>query len=285
MRRDAHALTTVTVAGVAVTADGRGVAAPTREMLGVARTARRQGLRTELLLSNYSNRLGGFDARRAHRLLERPASIRRVARQLAQFVADQRWDGVNVDLELVRRSDAAGLVALVDALQAAMPAARTVTIDISASTSVRAYRERGYALGRLGSAVDAVELMAYDQHGPTWSGPGPVGALGWQRAALEAILTKVPPAKVDLGVAGYGYSWPTSGTGRSLTARGARARAAADGVRPVWHQRAGEWSARLSDGTVLWWSDARSYRARARLARQYGVHGLALWRLGSADPL
>ncbi len=100
-----------------------------------------------------------------------------------------------------------------------------------------------------------------------------------------ALLRKVPAGQVDLGVAGYGYSWPRRGTGTSLQVNGARKRARKAGVRPVWHPRAGEWSARLPGGTVLWWSDARSYRQRARLAREHGVHGLALWRLGSADAL
>ena len=96
----------------------------------------------------------------------------------------------------------------------------------------------------------------------------------------------MPAAQVDLGVAGYGYTWSPrrarlDGHARHRTA--ARAREA--GVRPVWHARAGEWSARLPGGTVMWWSDARSFRQRERLARALGVHGLALWRLGSADPL
>ncbi len=283
--RDAGALTTVTVAGVSLRADGRSVAPPSDGVGRVGRVARRHGLRTEVLLSNYSNRIEEFDPRAAHRLLADPASIRRVARRLASFVAAGGWAGVNVDLELVRRRDAGGLVALVRALQQAMPAARTVSIDVSASTSRRAYRDRGYALARLGRAADVVALMAYDQHGPTWSGPGPVGDPRWQRDAVRTLLQAVPAQRVDLGVAGYGYTWPSTGTGRTLTPRRARRQVERAGVRAVWHRRAGEWSARMPDGTALWWSDGRSYRRRSELARRLGLHGLAVWRLGSADPL
>ncbi|WP_137295263.1 glycosyl hydrolase family 18 protein [Nocardioides dongxiaopingii] len=288
LARDAGALTTVTVAAAPLSADGRRALRPAADVLRVGRVARRQGLRTELLLSNYSNRLGAFDPRAAHRLLSDPRSVRRVARQLARHVADGRWDGVNVDLELVRRGDAGGLVALVEALQDAMPAERTVTIDISASTSLRSYRDRGYALARIGRAVDAVQLMAYDQHGPTWSGPGPVGDLRWQRAAVETVLRRVPASRLDLGVAGYGYTWPpaSSGrTGRTVTPARARLLVERAGVRAVWHARSGEWSARLPNGTALWWSDARSYDRRVDLAEELGLRGLAVWRLGSADPL
>ncbi|WP_134738945.1 glycosyl hydrolase family 18 protein [Nocardioides sp. 503] len=283
--REAHALTTLTVAGVNITADGRGVVRPDAGTRRLAGTARREGLRSELLVSNYSNRLGDFDARAASRLLGSRANIERVARRLTALVAAQGWGGVNVDLELVHRKRAAGLVRLVQRLQALMPAERTVSVDVSASTSLAAYRAHGYRMADLGRAADVVVLMTYDFHGPAWSGPGPVGPLRWQRKAARTAMRAVPAARLDLGVAGYGYTWPRRGTGRTVSVAGARRLVRKDGARAVWHPRSGEWSARLSSGTVLWWSDARSWRLRARLADDLGVHGLALWRLGSADPL
>jgi spore germination protein YaaH len=99
------------------------------------------------------------------------------------------------------------------------------------------------------------------------------------------VLTKVPAAKVDLGVAGYGYTWPRERDGRSVTVQRARRLVREDGARAVWKPAAGEWRARLSDGTVLWWSDTRSFRRREQLAAELGVHGIALWRLGSPGPL
>lgn len=284
LRREADGLATVTVVGSSLRSDGRGVTAPDAAAVAVGRVARAEGLHTELLVSNYSDRLGGFDARRLHRLLSDDDATDAVVRRLARLVAAGGWGGVNVDLELVRRGDAAGLVRLCERLQDAMPPARTVTIDISASTTLRDYRARGYDLRGIAAAVDRIELMAYDQHGPGWSGPGPVGALSWQRRAVLTMLRAVPAGTVDLGVAGYGYVWTPDG-GATVTPRVARARARAAGVRPVWHPRAGEWSARLPGGRVMWWSDARSWRLRVALARRLGVHGLALWRLGSADPL
>ncbi|MCD4525990.1 glycosyl hydrolase family 18 protein [Nocardioides sp. cx-173] len=283
--REAHALTTLTVAGVSITADGRRVLRPDAGTRRLAGTAERRGLRGELIVSNYSNRLGAFDRRAASRLLGSRANIERVARRLAGFVAAQGWDGVNVDLELVPRHRAGGLVRLVRRLQALMPEEKSVSIDVSASTSLAAYRAHGYRLAALADAADVIVLMAYDYHGPTWSGPGPIGPLRWQRQAIRAARQAVPAGQLDLGVAGYGYTWPRRGTGRTVTVAGARRLVRKDGARAVWHPAYGEWSARLSDGTVLWWSDRRSWRLRARLADDLDLHGLALWRLGSADPL
>jgi spore germination protein YaaH len=283
--RNADGLSTLSVAGVSINRRGDDVARPTGDARRLARAAHRHRLDAELLLSNWSNRLEDFDPRALHRLLSHPARIRAVADRLASYVARGGWDGVNVDLERVRAGDRDGLVSLVTALQAAMPAERTVTVDVSARPSAAGYRSGGYDLAGLAGVVDRIELMTYDQHGPTWSGPGPVGGLAWQRRCLAALLDVVPAGQVDLGVAGYGYSWPRHGTGRTLTVARARQVVARDGVRAQWRAGAGEWTARLSNGTRIWWSDRRSFTRRAALARHHGLHGLAVWRLGSADTL
>ncbi len=283
--RNAGGLSTLSVAGVSITPNGAGVDAPSDDVKRLARTAHRNDLTAELLVSNYSNRTEDFDPRALHRLLSSDAKITAVAERLAGFVAAQHWDGVNVDLERVRRGDAGGLVRFVQAIQDGMAAAKTVTIDISAATSVPAYRDRGYDLGGLADAADVIKLMTYDYSGPTWSKAGPIGPLPWQRDALDAILTVVPPGQVDLGVAGYGYTWPKEGTGRSLTIRMVRGIVHRNGAEAHWRATVGEWTAKLANGTVLWWSDGRSYRKRVALAQEYGVHGLAVWRIGSADTL
>lgn len=288
IERNAPGLTTLTVVGVSITADGRRVAPPPRDTLRLGRKAHREGLRAELLVNNWSNRINGFDTRAADRLLRSEENIRRVAHQVARFVADGGWDGVNLDLESLRAGDGPGLVRLAEELQARMPAEKAVSIDLSARGSVASYREAGYRLGALADTVDVVQLMAYDEHGPSWSGPGPIGSLDWQRRSLAVLLTKVPREQVDLGVAGYGYTWPrksTGRTGRSLTVAGARALVRERGGRAVWKAEAGEWRAKLRDGTVVWWSDRRSYRLRRQLAAEQGLHGLAVWRVGSADTL
>lgn len=284
VERNADGISTLSVAGVSIGPGGDRVAAPIDDARRLLRTAHRNDLRAELLVSNYSNRLEDFDPRAAHRLLDSDRHIAAVAERLGRF-ARQGWDGVNIDLERLRGRDADGLVAFVRAIQDAMPAAKTVTIDVSATGSLEGYRDRGYRMRAIGEAADTVKLMTYDEHGPTWSGPGPVGSLDWQRRTLEAALDAVPAAKLDLGVAGYGYSWPEDGTGRNYTITTIRRMVERDGARPRWVAEDGEWTTRLSNGTVLWWSDRRSYAERVDLAREHGLHGLAVWRLGSADTL
>lgn len=285
VRREAHALAVVGVDGVTVHADGRQVGLPSDGARRLLRTAHRNGLEAALLLSNFSAARGDFSTPTAGRLLTSRANSARVADRMAHVVRTQGWDGVTVDLEALRASHAQGLVRFTRLLDARLPAETVVDLDVSASTH---YRRHGYDVPALLAHVDRIVVMAYDQHGPTWSGPGPVGALPWQRSSLEALIELAPADRIDLGVGGYGYTWPAAPRqheGHSVSPRQARRLAADDGVTPQWRPRAGEWFALLDDGTRVWWSDARSWRKRVRLALDLGVHGLALWRLGSADPL
>jgi spore germination protein YaaH len=285
VHNNADALANLGVDGVQISANGQRVGKPSAGAKRLLATAHGDGLTAELLVSTFSSKTYDFDPEAGSNLLRNPRNVRRVAAALAGYVAGQGWDGIAVDLESLRRADADGLLLLIEELQSRMDPGKTVSIDMMASTALAEYRARGYRLGPIGKAVDVLAIMTYDFHGPTWSGPGPLGPLGWQRDVLDTLLTHVPAGKVDLGVAGYGYTWPKHGTGHSVSVKQARALVAADGAKAVWKAGAGEWKAKLSNGTVLWWSDGRSYDLRQALAAEYAAHGLALWRLGSTDTL
>jgi spore germination protein YaaH len=282
VRREAHALSAVGVAGVSIRRDGATVGRPNADLRRLLRVAHRSGVSASLLTSNWSERLGRFDSRALGRLLHSAPNRRQTAEQLGQVVRAGGWDGVTIDFEALRPSYAGGLTAFLARLRAELPADATIDVDVSATTR---YRSRGYELRRIARSVDRVVLMAYDEHGPSWSDPGPIGSLPWQRRCLRAALRLVPTRQVDLGVAGYGYAWRRDGGGHSIFPRQARRLVADDGAVARWHPHAGEWSAVLSTGAQLWWSDTRSWRQRVRVAEHRGIHGLALWRLGAADPL
>ncbi|RYB94530.1 hydrolase [Nocardioides oleivorans] len=285
VRRDADALSTVTVAATSLKPSGAGLTEPDPRTLRLVEVAHEEGLRAELLVGNYSDRLGGFDPDALSALLSSSANIDVVADRLAALVGAGAWDGVNVDLELVRRRDSRGLVAFVQALRERLPAASSITIDVSASSTSSAYLDRGYRMTELAEVVDAIQLMAYDQHGPGWSGPGPVGGLPWVRKSVAAALELVPADRLDLGIAGYGYLWNADGSGRTLAVKAARNLVSRTGARPRWNGAQGEWTALLPGGRRVWWSDGRSYDARASLTAELGLRGTAIWRLGSAGRL
>ncbi|MGA8245582.1 MAG: glycosyl hydrolase family 18 protein [Nocardioides sp.] len=277
---DAKTVDVAGVDGVELTSDADGITHVPGRSRPVLRAAHRHHDTAELLVSNYSDSLGDFDPALAHRLLTSRDHRRHVAAALAHVVRRQGWDGIQIDLESLKRHDRSGLSAFVRALRTALPRRAPISMAVMAETSRAAYARHGYALGRL-HAVRRFVLMAYDEHGPGWSGPGPIGALPWAERTARPLVEAVGAARVDLGIAGYGYLWTSPSTGHTVSDAKARSLA---GSKAVWHPRAGEWSATVRGGTE-WWSDGRSYRRRVVLAHHLGVHGVAVWQLTSADPL
>ena len=141
----------------------------------------------------------------------------------------------------------------------------------------------GYDLPALAASTSQIVLMTYDDHGPWEKKPGPIGPLRWQRASVAALEHSVPAAQIFLGVANYAYAWRPHSID-SLTVAQARALAKRLHARPYWSAKDGEWTAKR-DGSTLWWSDKRSMTVRLTLARKLGVHGIAVWSLGTGDPL
>nr|MCW2729014.1 hydrolase [Aeromicrobium sp.] len=274
--RDGRYVRTVAISGVTLAGPDR-ITSVSRDARQLRRAAHRHGRKAVLLVSNYSDAIGDFDERTAHRMLTSPPARASVVRSLVR--ASRGFDGVEIDLESLEPRDRDGLVAFTRELRAALPAT-SLSMAFMASGNSRGYRARGYDLPALAPSLDRMVLMGYDQHGPSWSGPGPIGSLRWVRRELRYFTQVLPNRKVDLGIGAYGYQW--GGSPHTLSVAQARQRA---GDKARWSARHGEWSATLSNGRRIWWSDQRSVRAREKIARRYGVHGVAVWQIGSSGRL
>ncbi|HKU57968.1 MAG TPA: glycosyl hydrolase family 18 protein [Gaiellaceae bacterium] len=276
--RNAHALTMVGVDGINLT--GRGaVSGPSQDARAQLARARADHLPAVLLLGNWSERMNDFSEPLAYKTLGSPAAVSAAAVAVAK--AARGWDGVSIDLESLAPRDRSGLRAFVADLRGDLPNEMTLTICLEAFTSTASYAANGYDLHAIAGNVNEVVLMTYDDHG-TWSTPGPVGPLAWQRASVAALERVVPRRQIFLGAADYGYDWHPN---NFLTVTQARALVRRSHGTPHWVAAAGEWTAKLHDGTTIWWSDARSVALRLALARKLGLYGAAIWSLGTGDPI
>lgn len=277
---NAQATTVVAVDGINLAAAGE-VTTPSAEALAQLAAAHDAGLPAELMVGNYDAALGDFSEELAWTTFSDGAATTTAVTAIAEIVAAQGWDGVSVDLESLEARDSAALVSFVTGLRAMLDEEATLSISLQLADSAEGYADAGYDLAAFADTVDRVILMGYDQHGPWDPTPGPIGALSWQRAGLDALLEVVPAEKVELGVAGYGYRWSAEST-TSLSVADARELA---GSAALFDEESGEWTAALDDGSTLWWSDGESLALRHALAEEYGLHGLALWVLELADPI
>jgi spore germination protein YaaH len=222
--------------------------------------------------------------------------------QLVKIAQDERYAGINIDLESIAYSDdiqadRAAFTAFIEEL-----AARLHTLDKQLIISVPAKSAElpddnwayPYDLAALGQAADYLQVMTYDQHGP-WSEPGPVAGLDWVEESTAYAVELVDPAKLLLGLPAYAYDW-------DLKAYEAGVEDAVDelywtdlpellalpGVQ-VGRDLAAD-SPYLSYKTkgrehVVWYEDTASIRAKAALVGRYKLGGIAVWALGQEDEI
>ena len=280
---NAKAMTLVGIDGVNLSGAGT-VSAPTPADKRQLARAHAHGLPGVLLVANWSDKANEFSEPLAHKTLGNTQNVDKAAAALAGDIVQGGWNGVSVDLESLAPRDTAGLSRFVADLKADLPGNDSLTVCISANTTLAAYAAQGYDLKALAASADQIVLMTYDDHGPWEKTPGPIGPLRWQQAAVATLERRVPPDEIFLGAANYAYAWRPHSVD-SLTVAQARALAARWHARPRWNAAAGEWTAKLRDGSTLWWSDRRSMRVRRTLAGNLYLHGIAVWSLGTGDRL
>ncbi|HEV7534985.1 MAG TPA: polysaccharide deacetylase family protein, partial [Acidimicrobiia bacterium] len=235
-----------------------------------------------LVISNYDGK--DWNGGRVRALANDKEARRRFVSAVSSAMARSPWDGVVLDFENLDGSVRSGLPGLVGHLAEAL-GRRRVLVTVPAFTDPDSEEAVPFDLARLSAGGVGIVWMAYDQHDPT-SEAGPVAGLPWVQQSLTTALRSVAPAQLLLGVPAYGYAWPAAGQhgeAEDLTVPAAAALAAQPNARVAYDPVQGEWGGRLADGRTLWYDDARSMAARARVAADAGV-GVALWRIGSEAP-
>ncbi|MDK2980757.1 MAG: hypothetical protein PWQ55_1104 [Chloroflexota bacterium] len=267
--------------------------------LGAADYAFAHGIAAYACVSNYRDEpLYDFDPvlARAAILTHRQTFIE----QLVAIAGDERYAGVNIDLESIAYSDdiQADRAAFTDLIEEL--ATRLHAIDKQLIVSVPAKSAESpdddwaypYDLAALGQAADYLQLMTYDQHGP-WSDPGPVAGLDWVTETTAYAAELVEPDKLLLGLPAYAYDWDLQAYADGeedavgelrwrdmpelLVRPDAQVKRDATADSPVLRYS--------QDGREheVWYEDAASIRAKAALVERYRLGGVAVWALGQGD--
>ncbi len=251
-----------------------------------------------------------FDPERAHRLALDLHAQDEMNAGFIRECRDHGYQGINVDIENVRWTDRDAFSAMIRRTSEALHrAGLLVSIDVvpgapghpGASEFDRWIFEdwRGaYDIKALGEAVDLLCLMTYDQS-THWTTPGPVGGWMWTNENLTYALQSVPPGKLSLGIAAYGYRWYTGDPGLNKPTKAANvtsdyisaatAFALRDtyGAQEQWDQADHTpWFYFYRDNLREWvfFTDRRAFMDRYGLAEQHHLEGVCSWVLGEEDP-
>ncbi len=222
-----------------------------------------------------------FDPRLAMDVLGHKQATDRLISALTSEIGRGGWDGVVIDFEQLPASARTTFPRFLGAIHQALGARPlVVSVPVFAADDPAA---TAYDLAAIARNVDRIDLMTYDQHDPTGDA-GPIGGLPWVKDVVARAVAQVPPSKLMLGLAGYGYRWRSPGNADELTFSDFQKLQADPTNTTTWDPVQAEWKVHEPDGSISWFEDARSAKVRSDLAVRSGLSGVALWRLGSEDP-
>jgi spore germination protein len=245
--------------------------------------ARARGVKTLALIANLPEN-GDWDPDRVEAAIGSPEARAAHIAAIRALAEEKGFDGINVDYEFLRDSQTEDFSAFIRDLAAGLHAdGRILAVAIHAQYA--GGPTRGQDLRAL-QAADILAFMTYDEHWET-SGPGPVASLPWVREVLTyALSLGLDPKKIYMGLPLYGYDWPQGGTAegreyedvvRIANLDGSEVRFDAFAASPVVTYRDG------GEQRELWFENVESFTAKYRLADEYDLGGVHLWRLGRED--
>jgi spore germination protein YaaH len=229
-----------------------------------------------ILTSWMANR---FHPRAVRRLTADRRRLAEAAGLVARALRDNRHAGLVLDLESLTAADLPSLVAVVRVLADTLRGGELGPLIVAIPATDTAYPARAI----IEAGASFVLPMLYDLH---WSGggPGPVVEPGWARAALERRVLEVGAEHVIAGLPLYGYRWPRSGTGETVTYGEATRAAAEAGVRMERDSASGALHVRLPSGGQIWMTDGDQVQRLVQMSESLGVRRIALWYVGQEDP-
>ena len=249
---------------------------------------------TQLLMS-ISNAGGpGFDPERAHIIFSSIEVQDTLFDNMLEIMKDKGYNGVNVNFEMLYPEDRQ---LYNDFLVRAVDFFHQYDYPVSTALVPKTYDMitgkwwGGHDYKAQGAIVDFIVVMTYDW-GCGACPPMAVAPVNEIRKVLDYAVTVIPREKILMGVPFYGFDWKlpfeTGDMGRLVDYTSALKIAAETGSHIEFDilSQAPYFYYFDPEGIrhVVWFEDARSFRAKYQLVDQYGLRGVSYWVLGLDAP-
>lgn len=280
-------LTSLSVFSYGFTTEGELVPPPLDDSFMIA-AAVKTGTRPILTLTPF-----GPDGRFNNFLITTMVNNETVKNNLLQnllsALQEKGFTGVDIDFEYILPDDRVPFADFVADTRAFLaPYGYSVSVALAPKISDDQpgllYEGKDYAL--LGQAADSVLLMTYEW-GYTYGPPMAVAPINKVREVVDYAITRITPAKIDLGIPNYGYDWTLPyerGVSKARTIGNLEAiQIAIDhGVSISFDEVAMSPFFQYEENGVLhevWFEDVRSLREKFSLLPEYGLRGIGVWQI------
>lgn len=244
--------------------------------------AHQQGLEVWGLVDNFKDGVSTYDT------LSKTSSRQRLVNQLTAAAIQYGLDGINVDFELITED---GGRAYIEFIRELSIMCRINGIVLSVDNYVPTASSGQYYRGEQGVFADYVIIMGYDEHYAGSEEAGSVASYDFVERGIQKTLEEVPKEKVINAIPFYTRFWRTDENGEvsseALGMDSADAKARNNSVEPVWDETTHQYYIELEyEGSIyqMWMEEERSIEEKMTLIKQYGLAGVAAWRLGYERP-
>ncbi|WP_102346597.1 glycosyl hydrolase family 18 protein [Bacillus sp. Marseille-P3661] len=237
-----------------------------------------------------------FDPVKTHETLKDFQTRKKMIRQLLQYSAMYKLDGINIDFENVNVEDRDLLTQFVEELTAYLhQAGLTVSMDITFISNSENW-SMFYDREKLGKIVDYLMVMAYDEHWATSPVAGSVSSLPWVEKNLAKLLEVVPNERLILGIPTYTRIWKEQKTPGGNIEVSSKAYGMEDtykwisdrNLQPQYYEKSGQDFVQFTDEKEqatykIWLENEKSLQKRAQLVHKYQLAGIASWNRSFAN--
>ena len=216
------------------------------------------------------------------KLLADPARRAALLKQVMDFIAANKLEGVAIDFENVQPADHANLKLFLSEMSAGF-APHGWIIAQCAPFDDADWPYKDYA-----GIVDYTVLMAYDQADES-SPPGAIAGEDWYERILDKRMRELPGDSTIVALGNYGYDWAENQE-KATTKEFSEAMVAArdSGARIAFDDASNNPHFSYNDGNgrkhQVWFLDAVTAFNQMHAADSFQPAGYAIWRLGTEDP-
>ncbi|MCL6478710.1 MAG: glycoside hydrolase [Peptococcaceae bacterium] len=250
---------------------------------GGIQLAKRKGVKTLMVVHNFS--AGTFDRQSASSAISVKSYRKNLIDGIVYQIEKNGYDGVNIDLESICLSCKNDFNTFLEELRGHLkPRSKLLTVAVPAKTGDESYWSGAYDYKTIGRLADYIAIMSYDEH---WrEGPaGPVASLPWVTRVMDYAVSVIPPHKILMGIACYGYDWPQGQTAAAIKWKDIPAFAAQYGNVRWDNNSSVPYLIYWKNGVKhqVWFENRYSLAIKLGMVEVYGLGGIAFWRMGFED--
>ena len=202
--------------------------------------------------------------------------------KLMEDVKTYEIDGINLDIEGIKEEAGPHYVQFIRELSVSC---RNEGVILSVDNYVPSPSTHFYNRAEQGRVADYVIIMAYDEH---YAGgeAGSIASLPYVKKGIEDTILAVPKEKVICAVPFYTRVWiedDKTTTSSALGISAAKKWVEENQVELYWQEELGQYYGELmtEEGMKeIWMEEETSLGLKMGLIEEYGLAGVACWRLG-----